>query len=283
MNFYKWYFLEEGRTPEGMFSWQHILSVTIVLGSFLFLAVMLGKKFKENKKAQFITLLASAIVIDLIQFFKIGYILATANVDSFAKFMDVILGNAPLYLCDMQLFILPLAALTRGRFRNWCMDFVAIWGLLMGFLGTYFAGNIYPSRCVIGHSAFNSLFMHCVAAFAALFIFMCGLNKMEKRDIPFTVGMLLIFMTTALITDYLRVNDEGGHANFMFFFDGNGTPFTLFQNLVHDNKPAYQVIIYLLQSGYMVGFYFAYYGIKKMVEKQKQKKGLQLAEASSED
>ena len=71
MNFYKWYFLEEGRTPEGMFSWQHILSVTIVLGSFLFLAVMLGKKFKDNKKAQFITLLASAIVIDLIQFFKL--------------------------------------------------------------------------------------------------------------------------------------------------------------------------------------------------------------------
>ena len=277
MNFYKWYFLEEGRTPEGMFSWQHILSVTIVLGGFLALAVWLGKKYKTNEKAQFITLLVAAIVIDLIQFFKIGYLLATANVDSFARFMDVIIGNAPLYLCDMQLFILPLAALTKGRFRNWCMDFIAIWGLLMGFLGTYFAGNVYVGRCVIGHSAFNSLFMHCVAAFAALFIFMCGLNKMEKRDIPFTIGMLFVFMTTALIIDWVD------NHNFMFFFDGNGTPFTLFQMLVHDNKPAYQVIIYILQSGYMVGFYFAYYGIKKLIEKQKQKKELQLAEASSED
>ena len=251
MDFYKWYFLEEGRTPEGMFSWQHILSVTIVLGAFLFLAVMLGKKFKNNEKAQFITLLVSAIVIDLIQFFKIGYFLVADHVSSFAKFWDIIIGNAPLYLCDMQLFILPLAALTRGRFRNWCMDFIAIWGLLMGFLGTYFAGNIYVGRCVIGHSAFNSLFMHCVAAFAALFIFMCGLNKMEKRDIPFTIGMLFVFMTTALIVDYVD------NHNFMFFFQGDGTPFTLFQNLVHDNKPAYKVIIYILQSGSMVGFYFA--------------------------
>ena len=39
----------------------------------------------------------------------------------------------------------------------------------------------------------------------------------------------------------------------------------------------------ILQSGYMVGFYFAYYGIKKLVEKQKQKKELKLAEASNED
>ena len=145
------------------------------------------------------------------------------------------------------------------------------------YIGTYFAGNIYVGRCVIGHSAFNSLFMHCVAAFAALFIFMCGLNKMEKRDIPFTIAMLFVFMTTALIVDYVD------NHNFMFFFYGDGTPFTLFQNLVHDNKPAYQVIIYILQSGYMVGFYFAYYGIKKLVEKQKQKKELKLAEASSED
>ena len=110
-----------------------------------------------------------------------------------------------------------------------------------------------------------------------VFIFMCGLNKMEKRDIPFTIGMLFVFMTTALIIDWVD------HHNFMFFFQGDGTPFTLFQNLVHDNKPAYQVIIYILQSGYMVGFYFAYYGIKKLIEKQKQKKELQLAEASSED
>ena len=277
MDFYKWYFIEEGRTPEGMFSWQHILSVTIVLGAFLFLAVMLGKKFKNNEKAQFITLLVSAIAIDLLFFFKIGFWLVYEHANTFEKFWYIVIGNAPLYLCDMQLFILPLAALTKGRFRNWCMDFVAIWGLLMGFLGTYFAGNIYVGRCVIGHSAFNSLFMQCIAAFAALFIFMCGLNKMEKRDIPFTIGMLFVFMTTALIVDYVD------HHNFMFFFQGDGTPFTLFQNLVHDNKPAYQVIIYILQSGYMVGFYFTYYGIKKLVEKQKQKKELKLAEASSED
>lgn len=277
MDFYKWYFLEEGRTPEGFFSWAHVLSVTLVLGGFLSLAVWLGKTFKNDEKKQFITLLVAAIVIDLIQFFKIGYILAVDHVESAARFWEIIIGNAPLYLCDMQLFILPLAALTKGRFRNWCMDFIAVWGLLMGFLGTYFAGNVYYTHSAISHCAFNSLFMHCVAAFAALFIFMCGLNKMEKRDIPFTVGMLLVFMTTALVIDYVD------NHNFMFFFNGDGTPFTLFDMMVNHIKPIYQVIIYILQCGYMVGFYFAYYGIVKLINKQKEKKAQkqELAESSS--
>ena len=73
-------------------------------------------------------------------------------------------------------------------------------------------------------------------------------------------------MTAALIIDY--VDDH----NFMFFFHGDGTPFTFFQNLVHDIKPLYQLEIYILQCGYMVGFYFLYYLVHNYISKQKVKK-----------
>lgn len=260
MNFYEWFFLQKDRTAEGMFSFAHIFSVSVALAIFLALAFFLGRKFKDNPKAQFWTLLAAGIAIDVVFFIKMAYLLqGTDNV------WRSIIGNAPLYLCDMQIFIIPLAALTRGRFREWCMDFVAIWGLLMGFLGTYFAGNIYVGNCAISFFAVISLLNHAISAFAALFVFMCKLNKMEKRNIPFTIAILLVFMTTALIIDYTD------NHNFMFFFHGDGTPFVLFDMLVHEIKPLYQIEIYILQVGYMVGFYAIYYWAVKLISKAKAK------------
>ena len=44
MNFYEWFFLEQGRTPEGLFSFAHLFACTISLALFLTLAFFLGKK-----------------------------------------------------------------------------------------------------------------------------------------------------------------------------------------------------------------------------------------------
>lgn len=260
MSFYEWFFLQKDRTPEGMFSFAHIFSVSISLTIFILAAYLLGKKYKNNEKGQFWTLLISGIAVDLVFIIKMIYLLWDTD-----NFFESLIGNAPLYLCDMQIFIIPLAALTKGRFKNWCLDFVAIWGLLMGFLGTYFAGNIYYGNTAICFFSIISLLNHCISAFAAFFIFMCKLNKMERRDIPFTVAILLVFMTTALIIDYVD------NHNFMFFFFGDGTPFVLFDQLVHEIKPLYQLEIYILQTGYMVGFYFVYYWVTSLIKKAKEK------------
>ena len=262
MSFYDWFFEEAGRTPEGLFSFAHIASVTISLGITIALAVILGRLFKNDSKKQNITLIVVAALNLLLFIGKMTYFL----INTTDTWWGVIIGNAPCYLCDMQIFILPLAALTRGRFRNWCLDFVAIWGLLMGFFGTYFAGNIYGAHCVISYSAFTGLFAHVFPAFASMFIWMCKLNTMEKKNIPFVVGILVIYMTVALILDYA---DEH---NFMFFKDGNGTPFELFRQLVGYNLVLYAIEIYILQCGYMVGCYYGYYGILKLIANHKAKK-----------
>ena len=260
MNFYKWFFLEEGRTPEGMFSFWHIFSVTITLAVFLGLAIFLAKRFKGNEKGKTWTLIGAGIAIVAVQLAKrIWLMIETDNP------LDCYIGNLPLYLCDMQIFIIPIAALTKGRVRDICLDFIAIWGLLMGFMGTYFAGNIYPNHSIISFLAINSLLNHAISAFAAMFIFAAGMNKMEKRNIPFTVGILLAFMTAALIVDYAS---GPNYRNFMFFFDGGGTPFGLFLQLAGGIKWIYQIEIYILQVGYMMGFYGVYYAILKAYRKK---------------
>ena len=266
MDFYKWFFLEEGRSAEGLFSFAHLASVTIALGIFLFFAIFLGKKYKDNTKAQFIIMLVCSLGLFIGFAIKISFLYYWSD----DTFWNVLIGNAPMYLCDMMIFVVPLATFTKGRFRDCCYDFIAIWGPLMGFFGNYFAGNIYYSHAAISYSAFTSLIQHCWTGFAGFFVFTAGLNKMEKKNILFSTLILVVYMTTALIIDY--VDDH----NFMFFFDGNGTPFTLFQKLVNDNKPLYQLEIYILQCGYMVGFYFVYYWIhnfilKKKIQKQQQK------------
>lgn len=255
--FYEWYFLETGRTGDTLFSWQHLLSVSVTLLVFLGLAVLLGRRYKDNDKAQRIILLIAGIGIVANQIFKIVYLcIGSENI------WDTLIGNAPLYLCDMAIFIIPLCALTRGRFREWCLDYVAIWGFIMAFFGTYLAGNVYPAHAAISHSAVNSLLEHAFSGFASLFIWVTKLNKMEKRNIPYVVGILVVFMTTALILDY------ADNHNFMFFFHGDGTPFTLFDEyLSFGLKPIYQLWIYVLQCGYMVGFYYAYYGICALLKK----------------
>lgn len=261
MDFYKWFFLEEGRSPAGLFSFAHIFTVTLTLAIFLTLAVLLGKKFRNDSKKQNLVLLISGIAIIVVQLSKNIWLLCeTDNV------WDCIIGNWPLYFCDIPIYVILLAAITKGRFKQWCIDFLSICGLLMGFMGNYFAGNLYPSHAIISFSVFNALLNHSISAFVALFIWVSKLNKMEKRDIPFVIGILFTFMTIALILDYTL------EKNFMFFFNGDGTPFTLFLDLCKGNVIPYQIIIYFLQCGYIGLFYAVYYLVLKLIKKHKEKK-----------
>ena len=262
MSFYEWFFEEKGREPAGLFSFGHLFSVTLTLAIFLALAMFLGLRFRKDEKKKNLVLLIAAIAIVALQIAKITYLLIMTD-----DIVDCLIGNAPLYFCDIMIFMIPLAALTRGRFRDCCLDFVAVCGLLMGFMGNYFAGNLYPSHAIISWSAMVALFNHSISAFASMFVWAAKMNKMEKRNIPFSIGMLFIFMTIALIMAYAF------DKNFMFYFRGDGTPFTFFdEHLSFGLKPIYQIWIYVLQCGYMGLFYLAYYPICKKIEQSKEPK-----------
>ena len=83
---------------------------------------------------------------------------------------------------------------------------------------------------------------------------------------PITIGFLVFFMTAALIIDYVD------NHNFMFFFHGDGTPLSFFKTLVQDNLILYQMEIYILQCGYMAGFYGIYYLVNNAIAKKKEQK-----------
>lgn len=259
MNFYDWFFKETGRQPAGLFSLSHILTVTLTLVAFIVLAFFLSRKFKGDEKKQNLVLLITGIAIVALQIAKYVFLLIETD-----NISDCLVGNLPLYFCDITTYIIPIAALTKGRFKAICIDFIAICGVLMGFMGNYFAGNLYPSHAIISWAVFNALLNHSLSAFAAMFIWFSGLNKMEKKNIPYVISILFGFMTFALILDY------GTGKNFMFFFSGDGTPFTIFdEHLSFGIKPIYQLWVYALQCGYIGVFYACYYPLKRFIENHK--------------
>lgn len=261
MSFYEWFFLEKDRPAAGLYSWSHLLSVTIILGGFIFLAIFLGKKYRENLKAQRLVLILTAATIWTLLIMKVGFLIATSDDVS-----NTLLENMPLFFCDMMVFVVPIAAFSKGRLQDISIDFIAIGGFVMGFMGTYFAGNIYESHPAISYLSLIGAISHSIFAFIALFVFVAKMNKMEKRNIPFVIGVLFVFMSITLAVDYATGK------NYMFFLGGDGTPFGLFYDLVKGNLIAYQVIIYILQCGYIGVFYLIYYPIVKLIKKHKEKK-----------
>lgn len=260
MSFYEWFFLEKDRPAAGLFSWSHLLSVTIVFATAIFLGFFLGKKFKDNQKAQRNTFLIITAIILTLYIGKQSFLLATSD-----DIGNTLIEALPLFFCDMMLIIIPLATFSRGRLQEICFDFIAIGGFIMGFMGNYFAANIYASHPAISFLSLISSIDHSIAAFAAMFIFRSGLNKMEKRNIPFVIGVLFIYMTITLIVDYTLGK------NFMFFMGGEGTPFDIFFNLVKGNLILYQIIVYILQCGYIGVFYLIYYPLAKFIKSKTKK------------
>ena len=101
--FYEWFFEEVGRKPAGLFSFQHLFTVTLTLAIFLTLAVFLGKKFRGDAKKCNLVLLITGITIVTVQLSKSIWLLAITD-----NFWDSLIGNWPLYFCDIPIYIIPL-------------------------------------------------------------------------------------------------------------------------------------------------------------------------------
>ena len=260
MNFYEWFFLEKDRAPAGLFSWSHLLSVSIIFIGFVVLGFFLAKKYKDNPKGQRIVLIITSAFLLTLVLMKIIFLLATSD-----DVANTLLENLPLFFCDMMYFIIPIAAFSKGKVQDICFDFIAICGFMMGIMGNYFAGNIYVTHPAISYLSLINSFIHSIYAFAAMFIFKAHLNKMEKRNIPFTIGVLVIYMSIALLVDYLTGK------NFMFLIGGSDTPFEIIFSMVKGNLIIYQIILYVLQCGYIGLFYLVYHLIIKLISKRKAK------------
>lgn len=187
------------RPAEGYMSWQHLLFVSVLCAVMITMAIIIGIKAKRlSQKEKNRVLIISAILIDSIEIFKIVIFSVRGN-DPLS-----FLYNLPLFLCSIQLVSIPLAAFSRGRIKEASLDFIAIFGVMGAFLGTYLAGNNYAVYPVISIDNVASGLTHCISGFVSLYIMIAGMVTLKKRSIPVLLEFSFPFALQHTLQTYLQ-------------------------------------------------------------------------------
>lgn len=248
------------RTPEGAYSWQHLLFVGSLLTIMTVLAIILGNR-NRNKPMRIKNkvIVASALLIDAFEIFKIVILCLRADG---GPSLEPIKHTLPLFLCSIQLIALPLAAFTKGRIEEASLDFVSIFGLLGAVLGTVGAAQNYGCYPVLSMDNVVSGITHCISGFAALYIMISGMERMRKSNMLITYGILIFFCIAAYIANITL------DYNYMFLMAGDGTPYDIFYNLVNGHKVLYPAIV----VGLFLIYIAAFYGIFHLITDKKKAK-----------
>jgi len=236
------------RTPEGYMSWQHLTFVSSLMVIMIVLSVVLGVINRKKAEAAKNRVLQVAAVFLLL--FKLVEIIAPCFID---KDPMAWRHSLPLFLCDIQMITVPLAAFSKGRFKEASLDFVAIFGILGAVFGTYCAGQNYGCYPVISYNNVLSGLTHVLSGFASLYIMISGMTSMKRRNIWITFAILFGFCVAAYIANIII------DYNYMFLMRGDGTPYDLVYNFVNGNKVLYPMGVIVLFLLYIVVFYASYY------------------------
>lgn len=243
-----------GGTGDGYLSWQHLVFVSTFVVTAIVLAIILGRRNKnEDLTKKNKVLIWSAILIDSFEIAKI--IIGSIDNPNYWKV------SLPLFLCSIQLITIPLAAFCKGRVKEASLDFVVIFGILGGLLGTYGMANNYNLYPTISWPNFVSAVTHTLSAFAALYIIISGMASMKKKNMIITFGILFGFGIAAYVANILI-----GY-NYMFLMYHDNTPYVMFYNLVNGNKVLYPMVVMSLFALLIVIFYVIF----GLVAKKKQK------------
>ena len=242
------------RTPEGYMSWQHLVFVTSLMIIMTGLAIFLGlrNRHKSNKVKNNV-LIWAAILIDAFEIVKI--IIGCVQSPTYWKI------SLPLFLCSIQLITIPLAAFCKGRLKEASLDFVLIFGMVGGLLGTYGMAANYNKYPTISWPNFVSAVTHTISGFAAVYIAVSGMASMKKQNIFITFAILFGFAIAAYIANVLI-----GY-NYMFLMNHDGTPYIFLYDLVNGNKVLYPMLVMLLFVLYIILFYYIFLKIKNKSSK----------------
>ncbi len=239
------------REANGAWSWQHILQVSLFLVLMFALAIIFGVKYKnKSQKEKNKVLVASAILINSFEIVKI--IVLCIRSQSVSKILYVL----PLFLCSIQLIAIPMAAFCKGRIKEACMDFVLTFGILGAIFGTVGATQNYGSYPALSMDNVFSAITHSISGFASLYIAISGLISLKKKNLVITSAILVGFSIMAYVANLLL------DYNYMFLMYHDGTPYSIFYNMVGGSPIFYPLIVVGVFIVYLFLFYFIYEKIK---------------------
>ena len=232
-----------------------MVSTFVILG--IALAIILGLKNRnKDVKTKNVVLIWAAILIDLFEIVKI----IIGSIDN-PTYWQV---SLPLFLCSVQLITIPLAAFCKGRLKEVALDFVFLFGILGGILGTVGAAQNFNAYPAFSWPNFVSSTTHTISLFASLYIVFSNFQSMKKKNIIFTCLIVAAFSIMAYIANIVL------DYNYMFLMRSDGTPYEMFYQLVNGNKVLYPMIVVGLFFLYTAIFHLIYNLISNKTKKAKE-------------
>ncbi len=245
------------REAEGAWSWQHITFVSLLIIAMIALAVFFGKRNRDKDATQKNkALIVSAFLIDGFEIVKI-IVLCIRSQDPF-KWLYVL----PLFLCSIQLIAIPMAAFCKGRVKEACLDFVLTFGILGAIFGTIGATQNYSAYPVLSMDNVFSGITHSISGFASLYIAFSGMISLKKKNLPVTLGILGSFSVLAYVANIIL------DYNYMFLMYHDGTPYSIFYNMVGGSPVFYPLLVVGIFVAYVVIFYYTYFYIQAKKSKK---------------
>ena len=239
------------RPPDGAYSAPHLIIVAIFVTAMIGLGLWLGlRNRKRDDRTKTKVLIVAAILIDSLEIVKIV-------INCINSGWGAILVNLPLFLCSIQLIAIPLAAFSKGRIKEASIDFALIFGLLGGVLGIVGAAQNYNAYPAFSFTNLVSAATHSISGFASIYIAAAGMFTLKKKNYLITNGMLLVFVALAMIANELIPY------NYMFLKSHDGTPYSIFYDMVGGNPILYPIMV----VGAFVIWIFGFYGVKWLVDR----------------
>ena len=252
------------RKPDGAWSWQHIVIVSVFMVAMFALGIWLGLRDKQkDEKTKNKVLIFCAF---LMNGFEIVKIVVLCIREQNALWW---LCNLPLFLCSIQLIAIPMAAFCRGRLKEACLDFVLIFGILGAVFGTVGATQIYNENPAFSMDSIFSAITHSISGFASLYIGVSGMKSVKMKNLPITLSVLVGFSVLAYVANVTVPPIMGrpvGFPNYMFLLHDNGTPYSIFYNMVGGSPVLYPLVVVGIFVLYLVGYYL----VDGWIEKRKQ-------------
>jgi len=229
---------------------EHIIVSTIITLLFVGLAIYFGLKYKDKNLSTKLKPIKISAIIHLS--FQVLYIIITLiRTNKGADYAhDVFRDILPLFMCDIQLFAIPLAGWGKGKVQKVAFDLCVILGILTALMGAWLNAGTFGNNQIWCFFSIHNYVNHCIPGFVSLYLIFVKLYNMRFKDIWMTIAVLCFFAALALIVDY------SFDYNYMFFKSSSGTPFSLFENIAKGNMFVYDLLVLLS----MIAFIALYYG-----------------------
>ncbi|MDO5436214.1 MAG: YwaF family protein [Clostridia bacterium] len=241
-------FEEDPRSPEGWFSPEQLIYVTVIVLISVLLAALIGKRYRSRSEREKKKPLRIAAAVMLTSEISKIVLITVRSSDPW-----IFRSNLPLFLCSIIFFTLPIAAFGKRRIAGAALSFTFAFGMLCCLAGTYLAANVYSNYPIFSFDSMASNLAHCIAGFSAVYIGTAGLAKREPGDLGIMAAILGIFEAAALTVDLLQTG-TGYECNYMFFMRPDGTPFAICMDLVGGSLPLYAAFVAVLYFVYLFLF-----------------------------